>query len=521
MQMRSRPLDIDSPAAQAIFASLLTLIGLLVRLPAPLSASFPLNDGGLFYRMILDLQANHFVLPVFTTYNTGDIPYVYPPFAFYFSGLIASGLGLDPLMLLRILPAILSALCIPAFYFLALDFLRPRQETALAAALAFALTPRGFEWHIMGGGLTRTFGLLFALLALRAARALFTQPSKRQILATVLWGTLTVLAHPEASLQAAMAALLFYLVLDRTWRGAFHAATAAGGILALSAPWWGTVLLRFGTGPFLAGFAAARAGALAGAGGRIFLSVAFNFTEEIYLPLIAMFGLIGLFAELGRREFLLPLWVTVPLLLEPRSAPQYMVIPLAMLAGIGLVQVLLPALRAAAHSDAAGQNKAPRALSVYVFLYVLISAYLVGFRIAEFMTLQPPERTGLAWVKDNIPAGSRFILVTGGGPVSDPLAEWFPVLTDRKSLNTLFGLEWKSDVSFGEEISKYRALQQCLNRDAACLLAWQDIHGQDFTHVLVRKQEEANPLVESLRAAPGFSLIYENSGIAIFKLEPP
>jgi len=519
--MRPRTLATNSPAAHAIFAALLTLLGLLVRLPAPLSVSFPLNDGGLFYRMILDLQANHFVLPVFTTYNSGGIPFVYPPLAFYFSAFFASGLHVDPLVILRILPAIVSALCIPAFYFLALDLLGQRQETALAAALAFALTPRGFEWHIMGGGITRTFGLLFALLTLRAAHALFTQPSARQILTTLIWGALTVLAHPEATLQTALASILLYLLLDRSYRGALNALMVAGGILALSAPWWGTVLLRFGAGPFLAGFAAAGAGALAGIGGRIFLAMAFNFTEEIYLPLIAVLGLIGLFTALGRREFLLPLWVTVPLLLEPRSAPQYMVIPLAMLAGIGLVEVLLPALRVSAPNETAGQNKAIPAFLIYVFLYVLISAYLVGFKIVQFMTLQPSERAGLAWVKDNVPAGGRFILVTGGGPVSDPLAEWFPALTAQHSLNTLFGLEWDANVSFGQEIKKYNALQDCLNRDAACLQAWNESYGSAFTHVLVRKQDEGTPLVEFLRVEPGYILIYENPRIAIFESQQP
>ena len=54
--------------------------------------------------MILDLQANHFVLPAYTTYNNAHIPFAYPPFGLYFSGLISSGFHIDLLTLARILP---------------------------------------------------------------------------------------------------------------------------------------------------------------------------------------------------------------------------------------------------------------------------------------------------------------------------------------------------------------------------------------------------------------------------------
>ena len=263
----------DSPAAERIFPALLTLIGLLVRLPAALGSSFPLNDGGLFYRMILDLQANHFALPATTTYNSSGIPFAYPPLAFYLTGMLAQAFHLDVLVLLRLLPALISALCVPAFYFLARDILGRKQETVLAASLAFALTPRGFEWHIMGGGITRALGLLFALETMRAAHALFTRGGGRPMLAAILWGTLTFLTHPEAALQTALAAAIFYLALDRTRRGAVGALLTASAILLLSAPWWVTILTRFGGDPFLAGAAAARGGALVGYGGRLLLSV--------------------------------------------------------------------------------------------------------------------------------------------------------------------------------------------------------------------------------------------------------
>ena len=99
------------------FVALLTILGMAVRLSASLSASFPLNDGGLFYQMIVDLQNNNFILPVTTTYNFAEIPFAYPPFAFYVYGLLSTS-GLPLLKLMQFLPAIVTTLTIPTFYFL-------------------------------------------------------------------------------------------------------------------------------------------------------------------------------------------------------------------------------------------------------------------------------------------------------------------------------------------------------------------------------------------------------------------
>ncbi|MFM8875993.1 MAG: hypothetical protein ACKOGC_07965, partial [Anaerolineae bacterium] len=38
-------------------------------------AGFPVNDGGMFYTMMEELQANHFVPPLYTSYNHLNIPF--------------------------------------------------------------------------------------------------------------------------------------------------------------------------------------------------------------------------------------------------------------------------------------------------------------------------------------------------------------------------------------------------------------------------------------------------------------
>ena len=61
----------------ALDLALVVLVALVVRGNAVLSASFPLNDGGLFAAMVGDLVHSGFALPVTTSYNTAGIPFIY------------------------------------------------------------------------------------------------------------------------------------------------------------------------------------------------------------------------------------------------------------------------------------------------------------------------------------------------------------------------------------------------------------------------------------------------------------
>ena len=136
---------------------------------------FPLNDGGLFYVMVRDIQRAHYHLPAFTSYNDAHIPFGYSPLAFYLAAVLNDS-GFDLFTLFRVLPFIASTLSIVAFYLLARQMVQSRAAIAVAV-IAFAIVPRGFVWLLMGGGLTRSFGYLFALLSLHQVWMLYTRRS--------------------------------------------------------------------------------------------------------------------------------------------------------------------------------------------------------------------------------------------------------------------------------------------------------------------------------------------------------
>lgn len=136
------------------------LFGAVVRFVPAASNGFPLNDGGMFYTMIRDLKANHFVMPQFATYNFVDIPFAYPPVGFYIAGIFSSLLPVSDLQILLWLPPLINTLAIFFFFKLAEKIL-PSRTAAGLAALMYALSSRAFLWQVMGGGITRAFGMLF------------------------------------------------------------------------------------------------------------------------------------------------------------------------------------------------------------------------------------------------------------------------------------------------------------------------------------------------------------------------
>ncbi len=164
--------------AGALIAVIATIFGGWVRLFAPWVAGFPLNDGGLFHAMILSLQENQYRLPQYVEYNGLSIPFAYPPLGFYSGAFLSQISGASPVEILRWLPAIISMATIPAFYWLAKSILGSSFKAGIAAFI-YAFIPRAMSWALMGGGLTRSFGLLFLLLTLASVHALFKKPNKK------------------------------------------------------------------------------------------------------------------------------------------------------------------------------------------------------------------------------------------------------------------------------------------------------------------------------------------------------
>lgn len=514
------------------------VFGAIVRfIPLTLSR-FPLNDGGMFLVMTRDLRAEGFLLPAFTQYNRIDIPFAYPPFGFYVAGWLSS-LGLPDLGVFHWLPAIVNTGSILAFYFLARGLLDSRLRAALATVF-YALAPGAFGWQVMGGGITRAFGVLFMLLAIRFTHRLFTRPARGTMFLSALFCSLSVLSHPETALHTAIACALLWLFFGRTKIGVLNAALVAVGVILLTAPWWGTVIARHGLAPFQSVLNTGKHDFTAL---QVFLSL--GFSGEVFFPLISALGVLGLIVQLARREFLLPLWILVTFSAEPRGGGVAL-IPLGMLAGIGFHEMVAFALArsvvanrsttsadfARETSDSAphkggGEEKpfdlrAVRNTFLGMTVYMLLGASVFGLQLVN-TSLTAGDRAAIAWVNDNLPADGNFVLVTGREfSMTDPLQEWFPALTGRRSQSTLQGYEWLLGDQFFPRYQTLVDLQHCST--LGCVEDWSVRTGLDYDYLLVKILPEGADLaystaslLTSAREANSLTVVYESKSLVIFQ----
>jgi hypothetical protein len=513
-------------AASATIVAAIALLGLYVRLVHVLPADFPLNDGGLFYRMIEELRQNGYALPAFTSYNAAGIPYAYPPLSFYLAGGLADLTGWRLIDIVRLLPPVLSALAIPAFYILARSILH-RVTPALIASLVFALLPQNLGWYIMGGGLPRSLALVFALLALHQVHAMYTTGERKYIATSALLSGLTVLSHPQVATFLALSIALFFVFFGRSVRALLHSALVLAGVLLVSAPWWGTVLVNHGPGPLLAALQSGRHSLSA-----LYQIMLFQVTGEPFLSLFSVLCLLGIIVSLVQREWLLPVWLLLPILLTPRTGTDYATVPLAMLAAVALDRLVLPQIAVLAQNArrkngtqevAPGgtwvQSKAAVYVLAFLALYGLIAAYMTPRQEnSPLVALGANERSAMDWIASNTPADSRFLVMSGRDSGTDSAGEWFPVVANRVSLSTAQGYEWMP-INWVARAERANALQYCVALDGTCLDRWATTGNVDYTHVYVRTGGDdacCSGLYRSLKNSADYRLVYEQQDVAVF-----
>ncbi len=504
-----------------LFAAILA--GAAVRFGPTLLAHGVINDGGMFDAMIRDLIANRFLIPAYTTYNNLHLPFAYPPLSLYAGALLAAT-GIPVEAVLRWLPPLISSASVPAFYWMGTQMLGSRSKAALGA-VAYALMPRSFSWYVMGGGLSRSFGVLFLLLTAGSAWLLFTTHDRRRLVLTAVFGAAAVLSHPETALHAAIVCALIWVFRGRDKTGTRDAALVAAGVLLLTSPWWGTVLAHNGWAPFAS---AMHTGAHTGTFWLPWITM--GFAEETFATLLTVLGLLGLVVQCVRREWFLPVWLLLPFAVEPRSATAVAALPLSLLAGCGLADLVIPRIVAlgSGWSEAAtdwtsymSDSGAVRAVTGYVLLFALFGAFSYDLSLSNYIVPQP-TRQAMQWVQAHAPSDARFLVLTGHtDPFSDPSTEWFPVLAGRTSMNTIQGQEWMLGPRFKPFLDDATQLQSCLNSSPACLDEWASAQGLQYDYIFLESPDRSagitsGLLLYQLMRDAHFSLVYQNEGAVVF-----
>jgi hypothetical protein len=521
------------PARQAYRLGLIfaVALGIAVRAYHVLAADFPLNDGGLFYSMTRDLQAAHYHLPAFTSYNDAAIPFGYSPLGFYLAGLLDDWTPLTLVDAFRWLPLVVSCLIVLVVADLARTLLRSG-TAVVAAVLAFGLLPRSYIWMLMGGGVTRSLGFLFGLITLRLLYAIYTERRWRWVPLAALTAALTAMSHLGTAPFVAFSGVLFLIAYGRHRQALLATAAAALGALVLSAPWWLTVIRAHGVGPFLA------AGAT---GGTIFRALSLDDTvstlaqlglgtAESVLGLIGMLGALGFFYSLAMRDWLLPAWWIAIVTLDARQGSTFATVPIALLAGVAVGRLLLPALRDLPRTTlrrSPGRAGWSAEVVLGVFLVFAATSAFVRTPIPGGMTdmgaLTPGELEAMRWAGTRTPADARFLIVSGTPWEIDRTSEWLPALARRRSVATVQGFEWRPIGEFARKKREYNDLQGCAGWSTQCLRDWAARTGQTYTYVYLPKSPDRSCcglLRWSLDRDPAYRLVYDGPGAAVFAYAP-
>jgi hypothetical protein len=524
-------------------------LAIVVRAWLVLSRDFPLNDGGLFFRMTEELAANGFRLPATTSYNSAGIPFAYSPLAFYLGALLHAALGIELVDVVRFVPLAFTALCVLAFWLLARDLI-PSRAVVVAALCIFAVLPRSFLWLVMGGGLTRAPGLFFAILALWQLHRALTRESWRHVGWATVCAALTVLSHLGTAPFVAFSGALMMLFFGRNRFGVVALLAMGCGTLVLTAPWWLTIILTHGIDPILA------AGATGGTvfnthtRGEALTKLAYFGlgTAEPLFPIIGALAILGTFASITRRGAFLALWWLLIILLDVRAGATYASIPVAILAAIALIEVIVPIVaRPPSWEHGASENAMPRGWSAAMLaprhrqiVVGVVLTVLLGYGVASSMTRQPgfnaegrfltsltgDDRTAMSWVARHTPPDSRFLVMVGGaagGWWADRVGEWFPVLANRVSVATVQGTEWLPNHLFQLRERQYNQVQGCAGWQVTCVDDWSVEHALPFDYIYIPRTLAfpcCEPLERALQRDASVRVVFSGPGATIYERRP-
>jgi len=511
--------------------------GMLLRILPVLQADFPYGDGGLYFAYIRDLMAASFVPPLTASYN-GGISFPYPFLAFELVAVVSSVSGIDPLVLMRFLPPVLSGLSVVGFAWLARELLGGRRQV-LVATLFYATLPEGYESSILGGGITKALVTLLVLVALYVGARAFRTGARRSYLFCGLLIGLAQLTHPDGGLASAIG-LLFVLLLVGPSRSRMLGFVAVGVVaLVVSAPWWLRVLVELGPGPLLSAAGNER-GLLSG-----IVNQAFQLVKSSGLPLLAAALAIALLEAVvhpSRVLFALGGWALAILLLDQRNAYMDFPVPAALLAAAGLESFITRTWSGLVR-DRPGRGTTARRAAVFAAVALAVVAVTVPLVAPGFTgprdQLRQPDLDAMRAVSEQFDPGTRFVLVTGSPWYADDVSEWFPALTRAISVVTPQGTEWHGAGVFTQTVDDHAAVQKCADETLSCVDAWSAETHIPFDAIYVAgpaaessrqpqptipellgivpttRSDCCGPLRESLLADPHWRVVYNGPGAVI------
>jgi hypothetical protein len=126
------------------------------------------------------------------------------------------------------------------------------------------------------------------------------------------------------------------------------------------------------------------------------------------------------------------------------------------------------------------------ALVILVVVYMLLATFLDYVHNTPLVALTSNERSAMEWIRDNTSLESQFIVLSVPRAwQTDYVAEWFPVLSGRKSLVTAQGLEWIPNGAFSDMVNNVRKIKKLQQSNPDELAGYVDSHYDRFQYIAI------------------------------------
>lgn len=509
------------------------ILGLLVRIPYFLRYDFALNDGALFVQMAEAIRSNSYILPATVEYNRTEIPFAYPPLSFYFVAFLTDLLNFNVLDVVRYMPLVFNILCIGIFVLVASQLIKDK-VILLYTSVFFPLIPRSYEWLIMGGGVSRSVGFFFTLIALYQANRLFVKQDVKTFLLCSLFVSLAALSHLEWGITSVVAVSLLILYQQFNKRRLALVVALGAVVLLMTSPWWITVLIRHGIDPFLA---ASKTSEWEPSRFENAESIFKIFDDELGGIPVSLLAIIGWIVSVVRKDWFLPVWLIAIFMTTPRHGLTAATMPLSILAAIGLAHFIMPMLirsvlfirnrfkRKSSHLKSSRNSPLIQrfltnqvVISCFiVVIYILLMTNVNYAKATPLIALTSSERNAMTWIKNNTPSDAEFIVLSRSFSWQDDrVAEWFPVLSDRESLTTAQGLEWVPGDVFRSKVEEIEELKHSQAVDNNGLARYLESHYDSFEYVAVFIPH-IHPSYGQFVESGKYLLVYDNDSSLVFE----
>ncbi|WP_266082220.1 hypothetical protein [Haladaptatus caseinilyticus] len=494
---------------------------------------FPAFGGGLFLSISEQIANNGYQFPrIVPQYTANGVPFAYPPLVFYTLSALHGVLGVDLFVLTRYLPGVITIASLIPFYLLSKSLLQTPKRAGLAS-FVLAVTPAFVRWHFSAGGIVRAPAFFFSLAGLYTALRLFKTGSRRWIVPTIVWFTLTALTHPEYTVFLTIGIAVFTVRYAPTVRGFTDAALVGIFGVVLTVPWWGRIISIYSLDNLVS--ASSSHGGLGGGLGVVVnafvtrqplsggISPSPNIYGVVLLSLWYAIPAVGVVYLLSDRRFFLPFWL---LLVGGMTAEtRFIAVIGSLVTAVFVLDGAVPWIAQRIEPVLSRQHTLTAVLLVLSLLGANITTLYVAGAVNEYegsnsmpSFIDEQDYDAMQWVQRNIDPSAEFMVVGDA-------AEWFPYLANRTNVVGPWGVEWeRSSVAYQWQHTAYQRISTTTNIDDLNKNIALTETNPDYIYVpkgvytvYGRKHKQQRAFITELNRSDEYRQVYQNRGVVIYE----